>query len=224
MLSMPTPAAHRLHRGTSCGRFCCRCSTPCVRSGCWSSRSTTTCCSAGLWALAWTTPYGTMRCSRRTRDRLLTPDGAQRFIAEVNKHAKRIMSDDHFTVDGTLIQAWASQRTFRSKDGSDDGDGTTSTVRSAPIRRMSRPPTPMRGCTRRVTARNRSLSYLGHALVENRNGLIAAAMVTHADGYAERDAALLMLAEKQEGRSRRITVGCRQGLRHEGFRQHGEGS
>ena len=52
------------------------------------------------------------------------------------------------------------------------------------------------------------MSYLGHALVENRNGLIAAAMVTHADGYAERDAALLMLAEKQEGRSRRITVGA----------------
>jgi hypothetical protein len=50
------------------------------------------------------------------------------------------------------------------------------------------------------------LSYLGHALVENRNRLIAAAMVTHADGYAERDAVLLMLAEKQEGRSRRITV------------------
>ena len=52
------------------------------------------------------------------------------------------------------------------------------------------------------------LSYLGHALVENRNGLIAAAMVTHADGYAERDAVLLMLQQKQEGRSRRITVGA----------------
>jgi hypothetical protein len=52
-----------------------------------------------------------------------------------------------------------------------------------------------------------TLSYLGHALVESRNVLIAAAMVTHADGYAERDAALLMLKDKQEGRSRRITVG-----------------
>jgi hypothetical protein len=52
------------------------------------------------------------------------------------------------------------------------------------------------------------LSYLGHALVENRNGLIAAAMVTHADGYAERDAALLMLTEKQQGRARPITVGA----------------
>ncbi len=52
------------------------------------------------------------------------------------------------------------------------------------------------------------LSYLGHALVENRNGLIAAAMVTHAEGYAERDAALLMLHETQKHRSRRITVGA----------------
>jgi len=52
------------------------------------------------------------------------------------------------------------------------------------------------------------LSYLGHALVENRNGLIAAAMVTHADGYAERDAALLMLEQKQRGCTRRITVGA----------------
>jgi hypothetical protein len=50
------------------------------------------------------------------------------------------------------------------------------------------------------------LSYLSHALVENRNGLIAAAMVTHVDGYAERDAALLMLHEMQRHRSRRITV------------------
>jgi IS5 family transposase len=53
-----------------------------------------------------------------------------------------------------------------------------------------------------------ALPYLGHALVENRNGLIASAMVTHADGYAERDAALLMLHEKKKGRSRRITVGA----------------
>ncbi len=52
------------------------------------------------------------------------------------------------------------------------------------------------------------MSYLGHAVVENRYGLIAAAMVTRADGYAERDAALLMLAEKRHGRSRRITVGA----------------
>jgi hypothetical protein len=47
-----------------------------------------------------------------------------RFFAEVNRQGKRFMSDEHFTLDGTLIQAWASQKSFRSKDGPDDGDGT----------------------------------------------------------------------------------------------------
>jgi transposase len=60
----------------------------------------------------------------KNRDRLLTSDVAQRFFAEVNKQAKKFMSDEHFTVDGTLIQAWASQKSFRSKDGSDDDVGT----------------------------------------------------------------------------------------------------
>ena len=59
----------------------------------------------------------------KNRDRLLTSEVAQQFFAEVNKQAKRFMSDEHFTVDGTLIQAWASQKSFRKKDGSDD-DGT----------------------------------------------------------------------------------------------------
>ena len=49
---------------------------------------------------------------------------AQQFFAEVNRVAKRFMSDEHFTVGGTLIQAWASQKSFRRKDGKDDGDGT----------------------------------------------------------------------------------------------------
>jgi hypothetical protein len=57
----------------------------------------------------------------KNRDRLLTSDVAQQFFAAVNKQAKRFMSDEHFTVDGTLIQAWASQKSFLSNDGSDDG-------------------------------------------------------------------------------------------------------
>jgi hypothetical protein len=61
----------------------------------------------------------------KNRDRLLNSEVAQQFFAAVNKQAKRFMSDDHFTVDGTLIQAWASHKSFRAKDGSDDdgGDG-----------------------------------------------------------------------------------------------------
>jgi transposase len=144
----------------------------------------------------------------KNRDRLLNSEVAQRFFAEVNRKAKKFMSDEHFTVDGTLIQAWASQKSFRSKDGSDDNDGgdfhgqkrsnethESSTDADARLYKKS-------------YGKESKLSYLGHALVENRNGLIAAAMVTHADGFAERDAALLMLAEKQQGRSRRITVGA----------------
>lgn len=69
----------------------------------------------------------------------------------------------------------------------------TSTARSAPTTRTSPPPIRTRGCTRRATARSRRLAYLGHVLVEIRNGLIAAAMATTADGHAERDAALLIL-------------------------------
>jgi transposase len=59
----------------------------------------------------------------KNRDRLLTSDVAQQFSCRSKHVAKRYMSDEHFTVDGTLIQAWASQKSFRSKDGSDDGDG-----------------------------------------------------------------------------------------------------
>ena len=56
--------------------------------------------------------------------RLLTSEFAQQLFAEVNRLARRFMSDEHFTVGGTLIQAWASQKSFRKKDGSDDGNGT----------------------------------------------------------------------------------------------------
>jgi len=76
---------------------------------------------------------------------------------------------------------------------------------------------------RLLTSDESKLSYLGHALVENRNGLIAAAMVTHADGYAERDAALLMLEQKQAGRSRRITVGADKAYDSKDFVRTGAG-
>ena len=144
----------------------------------------------------------------KNRDRLLTSEVAQQFFAEVNQQAKKFMSDEHFTVDGTLIQAWASQKSFRSKDGSDDGDGTDfrGQRRSNDTHESSTDPDAR--LYKKSYGKESKLSYLGHALVENRNGLIAAAMVTHADGYAERDAALLMLQQKQQGRSRRITVGA----------------
>jgi len=148
----------------------------------------------------------------KNRDRLLTSDVAQRFFAAVNMQAKRFMSDEHFTVDGTLIQAWASQKSFRPKDksgdGSDDDDGGNFHGQKRSNQTHASTTDGDARLYKKSYGKESKLSYLGHALVENRNGLIAAAMVTHADGFAERDAALLMLAEKQQGRSRRITVGA----------------
>jgi transposase len=144
----------------------------------------------------------------KNRDRLLTAEAAQRFFAEVNRQAKKFMSDEHFTVDGTLIQAWASQKSFRPKDGDGPGDGTNFHGQKRSNKTHESTTDPDARLYRKSYGKESKLSYLGHALVENRNGLIAAAMVTHADGFAERDAALLMLRSKQMGRSRRITVGA----------------
>jgi len=123
----------------------------------------------------------------------------------VNRLAKRFMSDEHFTVDGTLIQAWASQKSFRPKDGSDEDDGTNfrGQKRSNDTHQSSTDPDAR--LYKKSYGKESKLAYLGHVLVENRNGLIAAAMATTADGHAERDAALLML---QQTRSHRVTVGA----------------
>jgi len=118
-----------------------------------------------------------------------------------------LTSDNHFTADGTLIQAWASLKSFRKKGGSDDdgtnfhGDKRSNDTHESTIDPDAR-------LYKKSYGKESHMAYLGHALVENRNGLIAAAMVTQADGSAERDAALLMLHERQKHRSRRITVGA----------------
>jgi transposase len=144
----------------------------------------------------------------RNRDRLLTSEVAQRFFAEVNRQSKRFMSDEHFTVDGTLIQAWASQKSFRPKDGDGPGDGTSFHGQKRSNKTHESTTDRDARLYKKSYGKESKLSYLGHALVENRNGLIASAMVTHADGYAERDAALLMLRDKQQGHGHRITVGA----------------
>jgi transposase len=143
----------------------------------------------------------------KNRDRLLTSEVAQQFFSEVNKQAKRFMSDEHFTVDGTLIQAWASQKSFRKKDGS-DGDGTNFHGQQRTNETHESTTDPDARLYKKSYGKESHLAYLGHALVENRNGLIAAAMTTQADGYAEREAALLLLDAKHKGSSRRITVGA----------------
>jgi transposase len=144
----------------------------------------------------------------KNRGRLLTSEVVQRFFAEINQRAKRFMSDDHFTVDGTLIQAWASQKSFGAKDGSDDGDGTNFHGQKRSNETHESTTDPDARLYKKSYGKESHLSYLGHALVENRNGLIAAAMATTADGYAEREAALTMLEQQRKGRKRRITLGA----------------
>jgi len=152
----------------------------------------------------------------KNRDRLLNSDVARWFFAEVNRSGKKYMSDEHFTVDGTLIQAWATQKSFRPKDGSDD-DGDDFHGRKRTNQTHASSTDSDARLYKKSYGKESKLSYLGHVLVENRNGLIADAMVTTADDTAERDAALLMLSRRQNDRSRRITVGADKAYDSEDF-------
>ena len=99
------------------------------------------------------------------------------------------MSDEHFTVDGTLIEAWASQKSFQRKDGGTDGDGRDFRGQARKNDTHASTTDPDARLYRQVDTAESRLAYLGHLLIENRHGLIADAMATHADGYAEREAA-----------------------------------
>jgi len=148
----------------------------------------------------------------KNRDRLLNQEVAQQFFARVKSKAQGLMSDEHFTVDGTLIEAWASQKSFQRKDGGDEKPGTKGSANFHGEQRTNdtheSKTDPEARLYKKSSGQEAKLSYLGHVLVENRHGLIAAAMTTQADGTAERDAALLMLNDLQEGRGDRITLGA----------------
>ncbi len=121
----------------------------------------------------------------KNRDRLLNQDLAQKFFAQVKEQAAGLMSDEHFTVDGTLIEAWAGQKSFRRKD--DSGSGSGGDFHGEPRRNQTHASRtdPEARLYKKSAGQEAKLSYLGHTLVENRNGLIAAAMTTQADGTAE---------------------------------------
>ena len=154
----------------------------------------------------------------KNRDRLLNAEVAQLFFAAVSLQARQFMSDEHFTVDGTLIQAWASQKSFRPKDGSDkDGDGTNFHGGKRSNETHESTTDPDARLYKKSYGKESTLAYLGHALVENRKGLIAQAMVTTADGFAEREAALLMLREQRKRTQTAHHVGRGQGRRQQRF-------
>lgn len=147
----------------------------------------------------------------KNRDRLMNQEVAQQFFAKVKAKAQDLMSDEHFTVDGTLIEAWASHKSFQRKDSNDkpgSGPGANFHGEKRTNDTHESKTDPEARLYKKAAGQEAKLSYLGHVLVENRNGLIAAAMTTQADGLAERDAALLLLQDLPERRGRRITVGA----------------
>jgi transposase len=148
----------------------------------------------------------------KNRDRLLKGDIAQAFLAAVVDQARDhgLLSADHFTVDGTLIEAWAGHKSFRPKDGSDDDDeaGNFHGQRRSNQTHESKTDPDSR-LYRKGNSQGASLCYMGHALSENRNGIVVRAGVSVASGYAERDTALELLDATE--RSERCTLGADKG-------------
>jgi hypothetical protein len=133
---------------------------------------------------------------------------AQKFFAAVKEQAAGLMSDEHFTVDGTLIEAWASQKSFRRKDGKGNPPGAAGEVDFHGEKRKNETHESTTDPDARLFKKSRGseakLSYLGHVLMENRNGLLVQTFLTESNGRAERDAALLM-AEAIPG-GKRVTL------------------
>jgi transposase len=129
----------------------------------------------------------------KNRERLLNQEVARSFFARVLQQARGYLSDEHFTVDGTLMEAWASQKSFQKKESGDTGEGHNFHGQKRSNDTHASKTDQDAKLYRKGHGQEAKLSYLGHLLMENRNGLIVDAMVTHADGTAERDAALLMV-------------------------------
>ena len=165
----------------------------------------------------------------KNRERLLEGEIAEAFFEQVVEQARGqgLLSDEHFTVDGTLIQAWAGQKSFRARKTADkDGPPPAPQGESNPTvnfhgeRRSNAThqstTDPEARLYKKSAGREAKLSYLGHVLAENRNGLVVETRVTTATGTAEREAALEMI-EVQTGGRRRVTMGGDKGYDVHGF-------
>jgi transposase len=153
----------------------------------------------------------------KNRERLIAGEVAQKFFQAVLKAARGagLLSDEHFTVDGTLIEAWASRRSFEKKaEPPQRGTG----ARGRKLLRDTHESKTDREARlfRRSQAAESRPSYLGHVITENRNGLVMAACVTQSSTKAEREAALQMLPQVSDGR-RTITLGADKGYQEEHF-------
>jgi len=151
----------------------------------------------------------------KNRERLLAGEIAAKFFRAVlaQPKVKRLMSSDHFSVDGTLIEAWASLKSFRRKDGSDNDPerpgrnaerGFHGEKRSNETHESTTDP--QARLYRKGNGQPAKLCYMGHALMENRHGLAVDGGISLATGTAEREEALAMI-DHRPGR-RRITLGA----------------
>ena len=202
----------------------------------------------------------------KNRDRLLTTDIARKLMAAIlaNEKVAPLLSDDHFSVDGTLVEAWASFKSFRPKataataappddpsppsaapphteitsstdttETTNGADKMTDATKSTDAvgRNVERD---FRGAVwsnathasvtepdarlfRKGKGKSAQLCFMGHALMENRNGFAVEAEMTHADGYGERTAAIAMLHAHDPGSTRRLTLGADKGYDDAGF-------
>ena len=160
----------------------------------------------------------------RNRDRLLAGEIAAKFLAAVlaQPRVKRLLSSDHFSVDGTLIEAWASMKSFKPKDQGEQNHGGDASPPPSPGRRNAE--VDFRGQTRSNETHESTtdrearlyrkgpgmearLCFIGHTLMENRSGLIVDTRLTSANGHAERIAALAMI-EPRADRPKAISVGA----------------
>lgn len=154
----------------------------------------------------------------KNRDRLLTHEVASLFFAAVLEEARRrkLLSAEHFTVDGTLLEAWASMKSVHPRDNDQrppTGGGRNPSVDFHGTRRSNlthvSSTDPDARLARKGQGKETKLCYAGHVLMENRTGLITDVLITRASGTAERDAALQMLDRRRDGG--RITLGADKG-------------
>jgi transposase len=142
----------------------------------------------------------------KNRERLQNGDVFQKFMTKLLNHSqvKPLLSD---SVDGTLIEAWASQKSFRAKDGSGGGDGANFHKEKRRNDTHASTSDPESRLYRKAAGREAKLCYMGHATMENRHGLAVAGLVTKATGTAERRASEAMLKAKAKAKGGRVTVG-----------------
>jgi len=150
----------------------------------------------------------------KNRDRLIEAKVARKLLRRVVRKARdaRLLSNEHFSVDGTLIESWAAVKSMRRRDGEDDppGPGRNPTVNWHGEKRSNEthvsPQDPEAKLFRKGDKQASKLYYMGHTLMDHRHGLIVDVEVTEADGYAEREAALTLL-DRNRSRERRTVAG-----------------